>query len=144
MHEFEQMEDAALAALAPLKNEGVRDLDIYVGQFEVEKLEDLQARFACVYVSAGEIKMPDGPASRPRLGFTLLVGDQNRRSARAAVRGDGSGPGVYAILKRSRDLLHQKKLISGWRTFQLEAERPLVYLPKQRICLFEALYFTEI
>lgn len=145
VHEFEQMEDAILAALAPLKSEGIKELDLYVGQFDVEKLEDLLPRFACIYITAGQLQMPESePAGRVKLGATLLVGDQNRRSARAVLRGDAQRRGVYHWLARCHELLHRQKLISNWKAFRLSHERPLVYLPKERICLFEAFYTTEI
>ena len=144
MHEFEQLEDAVIAALAPLKTEGLNDPDVYVGQFEVEDFKSMLPLFPCIYVIAGEMNVPESDTNRIKLGVLLLTGDQNRRSARAVVRGDATKQGVYHWLDRSHDLLHQKKLVPNWRSLRLSYERPLIYLPKEKICLFESLYTTEI
>ncbi|MDL2320769.1 DUF1834 family protein [Desulfosarcina sp. OttesenSCG-928-B08] len=144
LHPFEKMENAVIAALAPLEGEGVKEISPYVGQYNVDKLEDLLPRFPSVFVAAGELVVPDSPnAGRVRLGVTLLVGDQNRRSMKDSIRGDSRSPGVYHMLARCQDLLHGKVLIPGWRSFRVASEQALVYLPKERICIFNAFYTTE-
>ena len=144
-HPFELMEDAVTAALAPLTGEGVREIDTYVGQYDVKNFNELLPRFPSIYVSAGYFNVPDtDPAGRRQMGITLLVGDQNRRSMQGSVRGDSASPGVYHMLARCQDLLHGNKLISGWRSFRVASERPLIYLPKKKICIFNALYTTQI
>lgn len=144
-HEFSVMEDAVLGALAPLKNEGLRELDLYVGQLDVDDMKEVTARFPCIFVIAGVLDVPPNEQrKRAGLTLTLIIGDRNRRSHTATVRGDSSSPGVYHLLARCRDLLHAKKIVPGWRTFRVRTEAPLMYAPKQRICLFEAVYDTEI
>lgn len=145
MHPFEQGEDAIITALAPLKNEGVKDIEPYVGQFDVEKLEELLPRFPGIFVAGGEVQVPEADnTGRIKLGFTLLVGDQNRRGMKESVRGDASRPGVYRMLSRCQDLLHRKHVVNGWRSFRLVSERALIYLPKKKVCIFNAFYTTEI
>lgn len=144
-HEFKIMEDAILGALAPLKNEGLKELDLYVGQLDVDDLDKLTVRFPCIFVIAGALNIPlNEQRKRAGMTLTLIVGDRNRRSHQTVVRGDSTSPGVYHLLKRCRDLLHTKKIVPGWRSFRVNTEAPLLYAPKQRICLFEAIYDTEI
>ncbi|MDX9785449.1 MAG: DUF1834 family protein [Desulfobacterales bacterium] len=145
MHEFAVIEDAALAALAPLRAEGVKSLDLYVGQMEAEDIGQVTMLFPAVYVVAETLSMPENEqVTRPTVTLTLLIGDQNLRSGRAAVRGDGTSPGVYYLLERCRKLLHGKPIVPGWRTWRVTQETPLVYAPKKGVCIFGAIYQSRI
>jgi phage gp37-like protein len=147
IHPFEQLEEAVLGALASLKHEqpGLRTLDLYTGQMEVKELTDLIPQFPCIYVVSGglEVAESDNRGHGAEVGVMLLVGDQNRRGVRDALRGDGLSPGVYHLLARCQDLLHGKTLIQGWRSLRVRREAPLIYAPTDNICLFEALYTTK-
>lgn len=147
MHPFEQLEDAVLAVLAALKHEqpGLKTLDLYTGQMDVQELTELIPQFPCIYVVAGELAVAesDNRANPVELGVMLLVGDQNRRGVRDALRGDAMSPGVYHLLARCQDYLHGKTLIPNWRSLRVRREAPLVYAPQDNICVFEALYTTK-
>lgn len=141
-HEFEQLEDAALAALAPLKTAlGVRSLEPYAGQLEADKIHIVTTRFPCVYVIADGLKtIRRNDTEECCLTLSLLLGDKNYRSNRSAARGDTSAPGVYRMLKAVRDALHRKKLLSGWSPAVLTSEKPQVYQPGNGLCLYTAEY----
>jgi phage gp37-like protein len=148
MHPFAQLEEAVLTALAPLKHEGLKTLDVYAGQLEVKKLEELQAlipSFPAIYVISGELITPEKETQghMAEMAVTLLVADQNRRGARETLRGDAMSPGIYFLLERCQDYLHHQKLIQGWRSLRVRREGVLVYAPQDNICLFEALYTTQ-
>jgi phage gp37-like protein len=147
LHPFEQLEEAVLNVLAPLKFEspGLKTLGLYTGQMEVKELTDLIPQFPCIYVVTGglEVQDSDNRGHGAEVGVMLLVGDQNRRGVRDALRGDEMSPGVYHLLGRSQDLLHGKTLIKGWRSLRVRREAPLIYAPTDNICLFEALYTTK-
>ena len=143
MHEFETAENAVLGALAPLRNMGLKDLDAYSGQLDVEKIEEVRALFPCIFVVAGPIDtVPE--LKRDGLRITLIVGDQNRRSHHAAALGDSQSPGVYDLLEAIKLKLHGKQLVPGWKSFRRQGEACLAYAPKKRICIYEAQYLTEI
>lgn len=143
MHEFEIAENACLEALAPLKSLGLKDLAAYSGQLDVENIEEVRALFPCIFVAAGPIEtVPE--LRRDLLKITLIIGDQNRRNHQAAARGDSQSPGVYALMEYARAHLHGKQLVPGWRSFRRQGEACLAYAPKKRICLYEAVYQTDI
>lgn len=144
MHDFEEIEDAVIAALDPLRSIGLRTLDTYSGELEVEELEEMTHQFPCVYVIANGLSLkPGNRYDKYEAGVTVIVGDRNLRGSKAAARGDASSPGVYALLLAARGELHNKKLLAAWAPLVLTDEAPLVYSPKQNICLYTAEYRTK-
>lgn len=141
MHEFEQLEDAALDALTPLRSRGLRTLEPYAGDLEVEELEEITLRFPCIYVIASGLGVGwDNRLDKYSMDLTLMVGDRHVRGAAAAARGDAASPGVYELLAGARDLLHNQKILEGWTPAQVQHEGPLVYAPKKFICIYIATY----
>ena len=141
MHEFEQLEDAIITALEPLKAQGLRTLETYMGQVEVDELEEITIRFPCVYVMIpGLSSKAKNRSDIVEMGASLIVGDCNLKGGASAARGDATSPGVYAMLEAAKDALHRKHLLSGWALLLLVREEPIIYAPKQSICLYEATY----
>jgi len=141
MHEFEQLEDAALTALASLTSINVRTIEAYAGQLEVDDLTRITTRFPCVYVIADGLQtIRRNNMDECRLALMLLVGDKNYRSNTAAARGNTTRPGVYAMLEAARGVLHRKKILTAWTPACLISEEPQVYEPKKGLCLYTALY----
>ena len=141
MHEFEQLEDAVITALEPLKAQGLRTLETYTGQVEVDELEEITVRFPCIYVMVTDLKLNvKNRSDIIEMGVSLIVGDRNLRGSGAAARGDATSPGVYDLLKAARDALHKKYLLTGWIPLMMTKEEPIIYAPKQSICLYEAMY----
>jgi hypothetical protein len=77
------------------------------------------------------------------MALNLIVGDRHVRGAAMATRGDGQSPGVFELLMAARVRLHNKRIISGWAPLSLVREGPLVYAPKQKICIYTAVYGTK-
>jgi len=144
VHEFEELEQAALTALQPLASEGVKTLEVYAGQAEADDIEELArmtAAFPCIYVVAtGLVLEAKNRFDEEDVGLMLIVGDRNMRSTDAARRGDSKSPGVYELLAGARDLLHRKKIASGWGIAILENTSVLFISSKKRICLYAAHY----
>ena len=146
MHELAQIEDIVITALTPLiSNIGVKTLAAYTGQFDVDGAEKIIVQFPCIYVAPAETIIPENSQTKRLLiNFSVFVGDRNTRSDQAVMRGDAYSPGVYSLLEETKQKLHNKKLISGFRSFKLKSERPLFFAPQKRMCLYEAIYQTEV
>ena len=145
MHEFEELENAALAALMPLQaSTGVRTIEAYAGQLEVDDLSRITIRFPCIYVMADGLKITrKNSIDDCSISLLVLVGDQNYRSNSAAARGDAKAPGVYAILAAARNALHRRKMFANWSPMYLVSEEPQVYEPKKGLCLYTAKYEVQ-
>jgi len=141
MHEFEAIEDAVITLLQPLKNIGLKTLETYSGQMNVEDMTYLITLFPCIYVIATGLRLEDANQyDKYYAGVNLIIGDRNIRGNVAAARGDGSSPGVYELLEQSRALLHRKKIITGWSWLTVTDESPLIYAPEKNICIYTATY----
>lgn len=141
MHEFEQIEDAVLTALEPLKSSGVQTIEPYSGQLDVEELEEITIRFPCIYVIAGPLKSTvKNKLDESVVSLTLIAGDRNLRGSAAVTRGDTTSPGVYQILKESRVAIHRQRMITGWTPLFLKSEDVLAYAPASGICIYAAAY----
>jgi len=141
MHEFEQIEDAAIAALTPLLDVGLRTLETYNGQVEAEDIAEITAQFPCIYVLAASLAgQAVNQATRYELTLTLIVGDRHPRGPRLAARGDATGPGIYELLRLARNRLHGTAPLRRWGAWVLSDERPLVYAPRLQLCLYQAVY----
>ena len=144
MHEFQQLEDAVIAALEPLKAQGLKTLAPYSGELEAEDIIGLTRLFPCVYVLAGGMSVSgEGNNSRVQIELTAFVGDRNVRGPAAAAREGTTGLGVYGVLEAARECLHGRKMLPGWLPMMLGEEAPLVYAPKQGVCIYTATYKTR-
>ncbi len=143
-HDFQELEDATISALTPMTAQGLRTLDAYSGQLDVEDLEEITLQFPCIYVvAAGRKLAPNNRYDLVDAEINLIVGDRNVRGARAAARGDVSSPGVYELLRLAKSSLHKVKVHAIYSPFFLTHEAPLVYAPEQSICLYTATYATK-
>lgn len=144
MHEFEALENYVISALDPLRGEGLKTLETYAGQLDVDDIESVTFRFPCVYVVVPKLALTEtNRYDKYSMDITLIVGDRNVRGSSAAVRGDATSPGVYALLEKIREKLHRKQLASGWAPLTMVSESSLVYAPDASICLYTAEYTTK-
>ena len=144
MHEFEQVENAVIAALEPLLSSGLKTLETYSGQMDVDDIETVTFRFPCVYIVVPGLSLIDANRyDKYHMELTLIVGDRNVRGNIAAARGDASSPGVYALLEATRGRMHRQKIMDGWTPLTLKSENSLVYAPKASICIYTADYMLR-
>ena len=135
MHEFEQIENAVLTALTPMLADGLKTLEFYAGQFDINDMERITLRYPCIYISSNEIEVESQNRNDIILsGFTLFIGDKNTRSA------DDTKGGIHALLERSRTLIHRQKILTGWAPAMLKREAAVVYYPTKRMCIYAAEY----
>lgn len=143
-HEFQQLEDAALSALAVLRPEGLRTLATYAGELEAAELAQVTRQFPCIYAIAGGMGMRAvNRVLDATLELVLIVGDRDLRNHTAAARGDAAGPGVYTLLSRCREILDKKPLVQGFSPFRCTGEYPLAYRPAEGLCIYTATYRAQ-
>lgn len=141
MHEFEQLEDAVIAKLESLKATGLRTLETYSGQIEVDDLDDIIMDYPCIYVMASGLdNNVINKLDKCSMDLTLVVGDSNVRGNTSAARGDVASPGVYELLSGARQALHMERIMDGWARLLLMREEPLVYMPESGVCFYGANY----
>nr|WP_319491805.1 phage protein Gp37 [uncultured Desulfobacter sp.] len=143
-HEFEQIEEAALAALADMAQLGVKTIAPYSGELEVDELKQITVRFPCIYVIADGLAIDWRVGSDEcRIDLIIMVGDKNYRGNRTAARGSANNPGVYSMLKEIRARMHRKVMLPGWAPAVVMSESPEVYIPKRGLCLYSARYSVQ-
>lgn len=141
MHEFGLLEDAVLAALAPLRDIGLKTLEAWAGQLDVDGLEDITYQYPCIYVVTGSLTNEKiNRSDKMVMELNLIAGDRNLRGSVAAARGDTGSPGVYGLLSGARELLHRQRMLPNWTPLSLSREEPIVYEPSADICLYSARY----
>jgi phage gp37-like protein len=144
MHEFQEIEDGALAALAVLNDQGLKTLDVYAGQLNVADLSEMIIQFPCCFVIADDLSH----SSVNRYGdysviLTVITGDRNLRGAEALTRGDAGSPGIYKLLKLARAALKDNRVAAGWVPLEFKGDGCLVYAPDESVCLYVSRYLTK-
>ncbi len=134
------IEDAVKTALTPMAP-SLRTLDIYSGQLETDSLDNLIIQFPCIYILTTGIQIEvENFENFADIGVDLFIGDRNLRGAEAAIRGDGTSPGVYSIMQDAFDLLHNKGVYSEFALMQIESASPWIYRPKDGLCIWTQTY----
>ncbi|MFZ5774028.1 MAG: phage protein Gp37 [Thermodesulfobacteriota bacterium] len=108
----EQIEDAIVGALAPLKASlGVREIKSYQGELEEADIKKMMARFPAIYVVYGDSVYGSHGARKPEtMTFSLFVCDRSLRSEEESRRGGAQNPGTYRMLRECRNLITGKNL----------------------------------
>lgn len=143
-HEFQVLEDAVLAALQPLKTEGVPILEYYDGQFSDEKaMTRLIDRFPAVLVIAEGMEAdPHNRVDKAKVAVTIYVLGRHLRGPNKAARRTDE-PGVYAILRRIRSLINARTVAAGWDALTWAGEGPRFVGPEASVSIYEANYSTR-
>jgi len=155
MYTVKQIEDALIAALAPLKvgyvaEEGdpavyatVREVRPYQGQLDsvaaLQAVVDVLPAIFLLYVRSDYAE--HGSRKIEKMRFALFVCDQSLRvEADEARRGGAGNPGVYAILNGVRDLLYEKRLSLDIYPLTLVKEEAEVFV--EGLSVYSAEYET--
>jgi len=121
---IEQIEDAIIAKLAPLKvgyetKEGdpaiyatVRTIKSYQGELDTEEEISRATRMfpSILAVYGGSEYEEHGSRKVEIMRFILFVCDKSLRTEEEARRGGSQNPGTYAMLNGARDLLYGSRL----------------------------------
>ncbi len=112
MYTIEQIEDAIIAALAPLKvSLGIREIKSYQGELEEADLKKMAGNFPAIYVVYGSSGyVAHGARKQEKMGFELFVCDKTLRVEAEARRGGAKNPGTYRMLRECRSLITGKNL----------------------------------
>jgi phage gp37-like protein len=112
MYTTEEIEDAAISALDPLKSTlGVRTLKSYQGELEEEDVKRLIALFPAIYVVYGGSRfVTSGRRVVETMTWHFFVCDKNLRSEEEARKGSVRNPGTYAMLIAIRGKLGGQQL----------------------------------
>lgn len=144
MHEFQEIEDGALAALAVLDEEGLKTREVYAGQLNVADLSEMIIQFPCVFVVADDLSHSTvNRYGDYDLTLTVITGDRNLRGSGAVTRGDASSPGIYRLLELGRIALKDKRVAAGWVPLEFKGDGCLVYAPDESVCLYVSRYVTK-
>lgn len=141
MHYFEQLENAALKMLAePLKNMGVRSVDIYAGQLnDAAKLKSIVNRLPCVWVLSGDINTETvNQTQEPDLELVVLTAAQSARGSNTAAKG-AKRPGAYDILEVVRQTLNGKYALpreTGFSPLECFFEGRIFSAPEEGLVIF--------
>ncbi len=144
-YEIEDIEDAIITALAPLKETdslGVRTVKSYQGELDSEEDLARAARLVpSIFVVYGGSRYEDhGSRKIETLSFLLFVCDKNLRTEEEARRGGSGNPGTYAMLEGIRDLLYEKRLSLDITPLKLLREDPVWF--GKGISIYSAEYET--
>lgn len=127
---IEQIEDAIIAALAPLKvSLGIREIKSYQGELEEEDLKKMAGKFPAIYVVYGGSGYgAHGARKQEKMGLELFVCDKSLRSEEEARRGGAANPGTYKMLRECRDLITGKNLgLAELTPFEIQHDTPVFF-----------------
>jgi len=155
MYTIEQLEDAIITKLAPLKVgylpvgetdpavwRTVKTIKSYQGELDDE---DSIARAAGIFPAiivmyVGSEYEDLGARKIERPAFALFICDRSARSEEEARRGGTNNPGVYALLNGIRDLLYESRLTKDIFPLSLLRERPVWF--GRGVSIYSAEYET--
>lgn len=118
------IEDGFLAALEPLRAEGVRTLQSYAdsGLEDIDDIAGTLRLLPAVLVVWGGLQVEQlNEMDADTEKVSILVCDRNMRGEESARRGDGASPGAYHWLDRCRALLRRRMVVSGYTPARLTA-----------------------
>ena len=128
MYTIEQIEDAIIAALAPLKvSLGIREIKSYQGELEEADLKKMTGNFPAIYVVyGGSGYVGRGARKQETLGLELFVCDKSLRGEEEARRGGAKNPGTYRMLRECRALVTGQNLgLAELTPFEIQRDTPI-------------------
>lgn len=114
-YEIMAVEDAILAALAPLRaSHGVRQVEPYGGDLDPERLAAAVQQWpALLTFYVGGPRADLGQRRIETMGFVVLVCAKHAGDQAKARRGGSGGPGSYQLLRAASAVLEGKILLPG-------------------------------
>jgi len=154
MYTIEQIEDAIIAALAPLKvgyaaEEGdpaiygtIRTIKSYQSELDTEEELARAVRLfpALLVMYGGSVYGEHGGRKIETMAYIIFACDRNLRAEAEARRGGSGNPGTYAMLNGVRDLLAGKQL--GLNIYPLKPIREAAEFKVGAVSIYSAEYET--
>ena len=155
MYTIEQIEDAMITKLAPLKvgytpvgesdpaiYRTVRTIKSYQGELDDENSIALAVRLfpAIIIMYVGSDYEEHGVRKIEKMPFALFICDKSLRLEEEARRGGTGNPGTYAMLNGVRDLLYDSRLSKEIFPVTLLRERPVWFA--KGVSIYSAEYET--
>ena len=147
MFAIQDIEDAFIAALTPLKTAGtVRTLKTLTRPLDFNNVEEQVKRFPALLVTYAESKIQKNEV-HGRLNDVFITihiyaaaKSLKLESDEDARHGTPDSNGVYDILDQVRSLLHRQTILTGWQKGFCTGEEPANYKPESKIVIFQAAY----
>ena len=143
MYTIQQIEDAIISALTPLKTSlNIRVIKSYQSELENENdLNRMISLFPAIYIVYGGSDYDEHGARKiERMTYHIIVCDRSLRSADEARHGGTENPGVYAMLNEIRDILFGEML--SLEIFPLNLVRQMPVWFGKGISIYSAEYQT--
>lgn len=125
---IEQIEDAVIAALEPLKAAlGVKEIKSYQGELEEADIKKMSGKFPAIYVVyGGSGYTAHGMRKQEKMGLELFVCDKSLRAEEEARRGGAKNPGTYRMLRECRQLIAGQNLgLEDLTPFEIQHDTPI-------------------
>lgn len=126
---IEQIEDAIITALGPLKTSiGIRVIKTYSGDLDSEEAlkEAMAMQFPAIYIVYGGLEAAShGERKMEEMSYSLFVCAKSLRKEEEARRGGAQNPGTYVMLDAIKEKLWGKQLSLEIEPFELKREMPI-------------------
>jgi len=142
---IKEIEDAVLAALSPLADSlGVRQIESYNGELDLEKIEAAVQQWPAVLVYyAGSSVEKEGRRRNEHLAFLCFCCDRHESEQSEARRGGLTNPGTYALLDGVADLLEGKRQIAADDVFPADRLAQQTEVQGHALSIYSARYSIQ-
>lgn len=131
---YEDLEDACLATLNPLLNEGLKTLKSYGGEFSPDSFGQFPIGFPAIMVCvAGLDNTARGNLDQPDFEVIIYTAARNLRGE------DDARHGAYRTIEQARSKLNRLR-IDGAGRLALKNESLVGYSRKLNLCVMQATY----
>lgn len=140
-----QIEDAILAALAPLvASHGVRAVETYNGELDVDRFTAAVQQWPAVLVHYTGSSVEDRGQRRAEfLEFVVFACDRHEADQSQARRGGPTNPGSYALLDGVADLLEGRRVIAADDVFPCVRVSQQSEIQGRAVSVYSARYAIE-
>lgn len=140
-----QIEDAILAALAPLAaSHKVRAIEPYNGELDLDKFVAAVQQCPAVLVHyTGSTPEDRGQRRAEYLEFVIFVVDRHEADQSQARRGGTTNPGSYALLDGVADLLEGRRVIAADDVFPCVRVSQQSEIQGRAVSVYSARYVIE-
>jgi phage gp37-like protein len=142
---IQQVEDAVLAALAPLvASHKVRAIEAYNGELDPDKFVAAVQQWPAVLVHyTGSTPEDRGRRRAEFMEFIVFACDRHEQDQSQARRGGSTNPGSYALLDGVADLLEGRRVIAADDVFPCVRVSQQSEIQGRSVSVYSARYVIE-